>query len=350
MKNLFLLLVSVILLTAFSGTAYAAAKPAKVVNNVTNKTLAFNKLGAIESNLLKAGPQEAKSLTNVSGKLFAYLAVISLIVWVIQNLLFGDKGIKEFFVFALFIAFVRGLLAGYNLFFVGTVNMFYSLGQRVGGVTNPFLLFQNIFYDFYGVVGSQFSLLNKHLTVWNAAALLPTAGLYFAGIIVLIIAFLLVAGTIFLIEAYIVIALVTGYIFVPMMIFKPLEFLWNGWLKFLISSALAYFIVFVVLKMFSLFMVNTLQNYVNALNANATYNIASIINELVYTFILFLFGYLVTKIPAIAGEIVSGMPNMSVSAIIAPVVNSFNKMSGGGGKTASKTVGEIKSAAGRGGK
>jgi hypothetical protein len=101
--------------------------------------------------------------------------------------------------------------------------------------------------------------------------------------------------------------------------------------------------------MFSLFMVNTLQNYISGINANATYNIASIINELVYTFILLVFGYLVTKIPSIAGEIVSGMPNMSVSAIIAPVVNSFNKVSGGG-RTASKTVGEIKRAAGKGGK
>jgi type IV secretory pathway VirB6-like protein len=168
--------------------------------------------------------------------------------------------------------------------------------------------------------------------------------------LVLIIAFILVVGTIFLIEAYIIIALITGYIFVPMMIFKPLEFLWNDWLKFLISSALAYFIVFVVLKMFSLFMVNTLMNYIQAINVHASYNLSSIINELIYTFILFVFGYLVTKIPAIAGEIVSGMPNMNVSVIIAPVVNSFNKISSGGGKIASKTVGEIKAAAGKGSK
>lgn len=122
MKKLFLIL---ILIAGFyslgQGKAYAASAK---INNVTNKTLGFNKLNSIEHNLLKAGPAEAASLTNISGQLFAYLAVISLMVWIIQNLLFGDKGIKEFMLFAFLIMFVRGMLAGYNLFFVGTVNMF----------------------------------------------------------------------------------------------------------------------------------------------------------------------------------------------------------------------------------
>jgi hypothetical protein len=128
--------------TAPATTAASTSTTSAKVNNVNSSNFAFNKFDSIEENLLKAGPQEAQSLTNVSGKLFAYLAVISLIVWVIQNLLFGDKGIKEFFVFALFIAFVRGLLVAYNFFFVdGVVNMFYSLGQIVAGVQNPMLLF-----------------------------------------------------------------------------------------------------------------------------------------------------------------------------------------------------------------
>ena len=219
----------------------------------------------------------------------------------------------------------------------------------MGGVTDPMSLFVNVFYDFYNILLKQFALVSTG-SIWNFFSIVPSVILYFAVIIVLIIAFLLVAGTIFIIEAYIVVALVSGYIFVPFMIFKPLEFLWNGWLKFLLTSAISYFLVFVVLKMFSLFMNNTLLNYIHALNAKASYNLYSIINELIYTFILLMFGYLVTKIPSIAGEIVSGMPNMSITAVIAPVINSFNKISGGGGRTASKTVGEIKRAAGKGGK
>ncbi|MHB8232086.1 MAG: type IV secretion system protein [bacterium] len=346
MKTLFIFLCLFILIAGMPAKCFAA-KSAKV-NNVTHSTLAFNKLGSIEHNLLKAGPQEAASLTNISGQLFAYLAIIAMVLWSIQNLLFGDKGIKEFMLFIFFVMFVRGMLAGYNLFFVGTVNMFYALGQHVAGVTDPMSLFQNIFYDFYNILSSQFALVSTG-SIWNFFSILPSEILYFAGLVILIIAFFLVAGTIFVIEAYIVIALVTGYIFVPFMIFKPLEFLWNGWLKFLLSSAISYFIIFVVLKMFSLFMNNTLLNYIHAINAKANYNLHSIINEIIYTFILLVFGYLVTKIPGIAGEIVSGMPNMSITAVVAPVINSFNKISGVS-KTAGKTVGEIKAAAGKGSK
>jgi hypothetical protein len=322
-------------LTASAGAPTSAATTTSTtsakVNNVNSKNLAFNKLGSIEHNLLKAGPQEAASLTNISGQLFAYLAIIALVLWSIQNLLFGDKGIKEFMLFIFFVMFVRGMLAGYNLFFVGSVNMFYSLGQTVAGVTDPMSLFQNIFYDFYNILSSQFALVSTG-SIWNFFSILPSVILYFIGIIILLIAFFLIAGTILVVEAYIVIALVSGYIFVPFMIFKPLEFLWNGWLKFLLTSAISYFLIFVVLKMFSLFMNNTLLNYIQAINVNASYNISSIVNELVYTFILLVFGYLVTKIPSIAGEIVSGMPNMSITAVIAPIITSVKNISTGGVK------------------
>ncbi|RZD18989.1 MAG: hypothetical protein EVG15_02485 [Candidatus Acididesulfobacter diazotrophicus] len=319
-------------LNALGGTPTGAAPaPAPTVNNVTGGNIAFNKLNSIEHNLLKAGPQEAASLTNISGQLFAYLAVIAMVLWSIQNLLFGDKGIKEFMIFIFFIIFVRGMLEAYNLFFTGTVSMFYSLGQTVAGVTDPMSLFQNIFYDFYNILSSQFALVSTG-SIFNFFSILPSVILYFIGIIILLIAFFLVAGTIFVVEAYIVIALVTGYIFVPFMIFKPLEFLWNGWLKFLLTSAISYFLIFVVLKMFSLFMNNTLLNYIQAINVKANYSIQAIINELIYTFILLVFGWLVTKIPGIAGEIVSGMPNMSVTAVIAPIITSVKNISTGGVK------------------
>lgn len=319
-------------LNALAGTSTGAAPvAAPTVNNVTGGNIAFNKLNSIEHNLLKAGPQEAANLTNISGQLFAYLAVISLVLWVIQNLLFGDKGIKEFMIFIFFLMFVRGMLSAYNLFFTGAVSMFYSLGQTVAGVTDPMSLFQNIFYDFYNILSAQFALVSTG-SIFNFFSILPSVALYFVGIIILLIAFFLVAGTIFLVEAYIVIALVSGYIFVPFMIFKPLEFLWNGWLKFLMTSAISYFLIFVVLKMFSLFMNNTLLNYIQAINIKANYSIQAIINELIYTFILLVFGYLVTKIPSISGEIVSGMPNMSVTAVIAPIITSIKNISTAGVK------------------
>ncbi|MHB1646720.1 MAG: type IV secretion system protein [bacterium] len=318
-------------LAAITAAAGAPTAPAPTVNNVSTSNLALNQFGKIETDLLKTGPQIASKLNNVAGTLFDYLAVIALVVWSVQNLLFGDKGIKEFMLFILFLAFARGMLEAYNLFFNdGVVYFFYALGQKVAGVSNPMSLVQNIFYDFYSILTQQFNQI--HGSIWEFAGVLTTTVLYFGGIIVLLAAYLLICGTIIIIQSYIVIALVTGYLFVPMMIFKPLEFLWNGWLKFLIMSALSYFMIFVVLTMFELFMNNTLLTYIKSVNVAANYSPSAIINEITYTFILLIFGYLVTKIPAIAGEIVSGMPNMSVTAVIAPIITSVKNISTGGVK------------------
>ena len=317
----------------------AATSGTPAVNAVTQTNAMFNTFGRIESGLLKTGPQLSSTLTSVSGQLFSYLAIIALIIFAVKELMFGDKGIKEFMIFFLFLAFARGLLAAYNLFFVqGVVYMFFELGTMVAGVSDPMTLFQNIFYDFYNILSAQ--LQAQGGSVWTLVASLMTALLYFVGIIVLLLSFCLVAGTILIIQFYIVIALVTGYIFVPFMIFKPLEFLWNGWLKFLLSSAISYFIVFVVVKIFALFMNNTLITYINSINSKSNYAVSSIINEISYTFILLIFGWLVTKIPGIAGEIVSGMPNMSITTVVAPIITSIKNVSG----TAAKTAGATKDA------
>ncbi|MHB1665332.1 MAG: type IV secretion system protein [bacterium] len=314
--------------TAAAGAPTAAAP---TVNNVSTSNLALNQFGKIEADLLKTGPQIAAKLSNVAGTLFDYLAVIALIVWAIQNLLFGDKGIKEFMLFILFLAFARGMLEAYNLFFNdGVVYFFYSLGQKVAGVSDPMSLVQNVFYSFYQILTQQFNQI--HGSIWDFAGVLTTTVLYFGGILVLLAAYLLIVGTIIIIQAYIVLALVTGYLFVPMMIFKPLEFLWNGWLKFLIMAALSYFMIFVVLTMFELFMNNILMTYIKSVNSNTNYSPSAIINEITYTFILLIFGYLITKIPALAGEIVSGMPNMSITAVIAPIISNVKNISTGGAK------------------
>ncbi len=347
MKKLLIVLTLFFLVLCTSTPAFAAPPN---VNNVTTSNLAFNQFGKIEANMLKTGPALGATLSGISSTLFNYLAIIALVLFAVKELMFGDKGIKEFMLFAFFIIIVKGFLEGYNLFFNdGVVYMFYALGQKVAGVTDPLTLFQNIFYSFYNILSSQFQSL--HGSVWAIAGFLADFILYFIGLIVLIVAFLLVAGTILIVQAYIILALVSGYIFVPFMIFKPLEFLWNGWLKFLLSSAISYFLIFVVLKIFSLFMNNVLITYIHTLNANTPYTISSLINEITYTFILLIFGWLVTKIPAIAGEIVSGMPNMSVAGVIAAGVGAASVMLAGGrlAGTAAKTGAQVVSKA-KGGK
>jgi len=105
------------------------------------------------------------------------------------------------------------------------------------------------------------------------------------------------------------------------MIFKPLEFLWNGWLKFLITSALSYFLIFAI----SALLGDTVTQLV-------TYNGANMSSGEVMGLLLILgiFAYLFLKIPAIAGEIVSGMPNMSFSGVTSVVIGAASVMLAGG--------------------
>ena len=316
--------------------------PATAINAVSNQNAMFNTFGSIESGLLKTGPQLSATLTDVSGELFSYLAIFALIMFSVKELMFGDKGIKEFTIFFLFLMFARGLLAAYNLIFVdGVIYSFWDLGTIVAGVNDPMTLFQNIFYDFYNTLSAQLQATGGF--TFAIVTAITTVLLYFVGIIILLLSFCIIAGTILIIQFYIVIALISGYIFVPFMIFKPLEFLWNGWLKFLFSSAISYFLVFVVLKIFALFMNNTLLTYIHSINSKTNYTVSSIVNEISYTFILLIFGWLVTKLPAIAGEIVSGMPNMSFSGVVGVAVGAAGIMAAGGrvAGTAAKTAGQV---------
>ena len=276
----------------------------------------FGLIYQMQHAISKAGPQVASNLANVSGQLFAYLAVISLILWSIQNLMFGDKGIKEFFLYFFFLMVVRGLLAAYNLFFEeGVVQFFASLGTMVGGSASPMGTFGNIFQEIYGDIGRMdfqqgglFAVLLYTLTVTIDQIFLIAMGL-------------VVLGTIVLIQIYIAIALITGYIFVPFMRFKPLEFLWNGWLKFLITSSLSYFLIFVVSALLGT-TVTSLVSY-NGSNMSS----GEVMGLLL---ILGIFAYLFLKIPAIAGEIVSGMPNMSFSGVTSVVIGAASVMLAGG--------------------
>lgn len=139
--------------------------------------------------------------------------------------------------------------------------------------------------------------------------------------LIILISFMMVLGTIFLVEIYIVIALVTGYIFIPFAVIKQGEFLFNGWLKFLISSAFSYFLISLVIILFSstLAMIPaTYQSYGN-----------SIANDMLLIGFLLLFAYIVIKIPSLAGEIIAGTPNISVGAAVGMAVGSVSMITGG---------------------
>jgi hypothetical protein len=329
------------------GTAAARKAPAG-----TNFSNVYQNVYLLGSAIDQAGPKIAANLTDASGRLFFLLAVISLILWSIQNLMFGDKGVKEFMLYFFFLMVVRGLLAAYNFFFVGGVAVFFKdLGQMAAGThSGPMAYFGILFLHVYAdiikaslnpgtmVVGGLLNLVGLGEV---AAALI-----FFLVTIILLILALIVLGTIVLIHAYIAIALITGYILVPFMIFKPLEFLWNGWLKFLITACLSYFLLYVVLAL-AMGSLDAVASS-SALNASP----ATLGSVLAILFLLAIFSYLIMKVPSIAGEIVSGMPNMSFSGVVgvAMTIASVAMMGGGGAlKTVTKTADAIRSAA-KGGK
>ena len=293
--------------TAASGTT-ATARPAGK-GFITQ----FKQVYSMGNAIAAAGPKLAARLADVSGKLFAYLAVISIIMWSIQNLMFGDKGVKEFFLYFLFLMVVRGLLADYDFFFVqGVANFFADLGKIVAGTSSgsPMQRFgtlaQNIYRDMIKIDAG--SALSLNPITMASTAIANNLTFIFATLLIIVLA-LVILGTITLIQIYVAIALIVGYIFVPFMIFKPLEFLWNGWLKFLITSCLSYFLIYLVTAL--------MQSTINSLaNSTLSFSGASWSTIWGFMFLLAIFAYLFLKIPAIAGEIVSGMPNMSFSGIV----------------------------------
>ncbi len=304
--------------------------------------------GAID----QAGPKIAANLTNASGQLFFYLAVISLILWSIQNLMFGDKGIKEFMLYFFFLMVVRGLLAGYNFFFVGGVAVFFrNLGQIAAGTHGSVMAYYGLLVlDVYKYIieasTNSGSLVGGILLSLTGIGEAITALIFFFVTLVLLILGLVVLGTIVLIHAYIAIALISGYILVPFMIFKPLEFLWNGWLKFLITACFSYFLLYVVMALEK----GTLSAVASSSALNASPKTFG--SVLAILFLIAIFAYLILKVPSIAGEIVSGMPNISFSGVVgvAMTIASVAMMGGGGAlKTVTKTADAIRSAA-RGGK
>jgi hypothetical protein len=336
-KKLFLILAVFLVLAGTAGRTLAMGSPQSTNPNGPNYvppsnsspatpapapptgkgfTKDFGLIYQVQNSLAKAGPQIAVNLANISGQLFSYLAIIALVMFSVKELMFGDKGIKEFMIFFLLLMFARGLLAAYNLFFVdGIVNFFNAIGQQITGSSSPMSTFGNLFQIFYLNIGKM-SVQGGGLYAMLFEPLVVTI----AQIFLLIIA-ITVLGTIILIQIYITLGLLVGYIFVPFMIFKPLEFLWNGWLKFMIASAFSYFLIYLVTAL--------LQNTINSLVA---YNRASMSFGEVMGFLLLLaiFAYLFLKIPSIAGEIVSGMPNMSFSGMVGVAVGAASIMFAGG--------------------
>ena len=277
----------------------------------------YGMLGSIQTAIITAGPKLAGRLSNVSGQIFGILTVLAFI-WLVMPMWFKGMDIGAVVMFWVKVLVLYGMLREYNYFWnEGVVGFFIYLTKTVTGGENLLPVLVN---NFVGVLN------DMQLQVgggWWAKVMGTLNGkILLLGIeeIIVAISFLVSIGTVFLVEIYIVIALVTGYIFIPFAVIKQGEFLFNGWLKFLISSAFSYFLVSLIVTLFSTILPQIPSHY-------ASWS-SSMVNEMLWIGVLAMFAYIIMKIPSLAGEIISGTPNISVGGAVAGAVGAISIMTG----------------------
>ena len=294
--------------------AHAALSAQQAASAVFN---GYGMLGSIQTAILTAGPKLAGRLHNISGEIFGILTVLAFI-WLMMPMWFKGFDWGAIVMFWVKVLIIYGMLREYNYFWnEGIVGFFIYLTKTVTGGTNPL-----------GVITTNFVQVLNDIQVQNGGGWLTkitgvlNGRMFILGIedIMVGISFLVSIGTIFLVEIYIVIALVTGYIFIPFAVIKQGEFLFNGWLKFLVSSAFSFFLVSLVLTLFSTILPQIPAHYAGWKS--------SIVNELLWTGMLAMFAYIIMKIPSLAGEIIAGTPNISVGGAVAGAVGAISVMTG----------------------
>lgn len=268
--------------------------------------------------IIKAGPMLAAKAAPIGGQLFMYLAVIALFAWTVKNFIFGNATMGDFMMFFLKILVVLTMLKLYNLIFVNIiVGLFIHAGYTISGHATPVASFNNIVTQMLTITNEYW---NGHIggSLWNtlihAASVLPATLLTSAVVIMLLIEYLVLVGTIVLVNVYIVLALILGYLFVPMLLWDKTEQFFNGWLKFLLTSAFSMTMIMVVTSLFSSIFSIILSNYSSAASSGAFINMATGV------MVLGIMAYIMHKIPTLAAEIMSGTPNISAGAAIAMAV------------------------------
>jgi len=277
----------------------------------------YGMLGNIQKAIIKSGPKLAARLNNISGQIFGILTVLAFI-WLMMPMWFKGIDWGAIVQFWVKVLILYGMLKWYNYFWnEGIVGFFIYLTKTVTGGGNLLPVLTNNFVTVLNDIQLQLGggWWAKLTSALNGKGLLVGIQEILVGI-----SFLISIGTVYLVEIYIVIGLVTGYIFIPFSVIKQGEFLFNGWLKFLISSAFSYFLVSLVITLFSTVMAQIPSHY-------SSWS-GSIVNEILWTGVFAMFAYIIMKIPSLAGEIISGTPNMSVGGAAAAAVGAASVMAG----------------------
>lgn len=316
----------------------ALAAKIKYFKNISNYYAGLGQFSGVQKAIISAGPKMAVKLNNISGQIFGILTVLAFI-WLMMPMWFKDIDWGAIVMFWVKVMMIYGMLRWYQYFWnEGIVGFFIYLKTQIGAQHMVYFTFvefgkvlANIMFSFVG--GGIWSILTGggSLAVFLIIDILT--------LLIWLIALIMVIGMIFLVQIYIVIALVTGYIFIPFAVIKQGEFLFNGWLKFLISSAFSYFLIALVLKLFEIIF-GTI-----SLSSNPAVAM-SLGLQLSILIVLVLFAYLVVKVPSLASEIISGTPNISVGGAAGVVVGAVGMLTGVGGLATAAQGGQINKIAG----
>lgn len=276
--------------------------------------------GEIQKDIIAAGPKVAGKMNNISGQIFGILTLIAFF-WLMMPMWFKGLDWSAIVMFWVKVLMLYGMLKWYNYFFNdGIIGFFVYLSAHVAG--NNGNLLTTITTSYIEVLNDMQNLIGGGW--WPKLLGLLNGKDFLVGIdeIITLISLIVAIGTVYLIEIYIVIALVTGYLFIPFAVIKQGEFLFNGWLKFIVSAGFSYFLISLVLQIFSAVMLSLPTDYQNFAG--------SMVNTVVWAGVLAMFSYIIMKIPGLAAEIISGTPNISVGGAAAAAVGAVSIMSGVG--------------------
>ena len=284
----------------------------------------MNVIGNVQKSIVTAGPKLAGRLKNISGEIFGILTVLAFI-WLVMPMWFKGMDFGAIVMFWVKVLVIYGMLREYNYFWnEGVVGFFITLKTQIMGAHTGMIAFTfDVFAKILWAILKSFIGGSVWAVITGGWLLTGVLLLDVATLLMLLIAIIMIIGTIFLVEIYIVIALVTGYIFIPFAVIKQGEFLFNGWLKFLISSAFSYFLIGLAMKLFEIIF--------SSITFDPSFGqMFSLGEQLGVLIVLVLFAYLITKIPSLAGELIAGTPNISVGGAVAGAVGAISVMTGAG--------------------
>lgn len=278
----------------------------------------INSVETLTVNFQKTGYQLATDLTATAKDLLFVLILLLLIWGSIISVASGDDGIGDFFkkIISLFMFASVILLCLYNYAefskliissFQYIADVFSAKVGANGG--NPNAKF--ISYIFSVDINSASTFLKDMGMMWHKAdglksglmAFLDSIFLFYI-LVILALAFMVTLVTYFTSQVFVIIALMLGPIFIPLVIWKESSFLFQGWLKYTIIAGL-YKVVIILIYVLIVSIIGYIQHYMANVTNGSFINLSDASNALN---ILWLLLGLLSMVGSVISTLVTGKP------------------------------------------